>query len=329
LSECFSLNDGDFRTQSEKFFKTLNGTFHQCFKKIRITNKSKKVNENDELQQNLMLKTKLQEFCSSAKSALAKSVADRKIKHLDKIISKLSSDRNAKIVKQQLGQLNDPNGSFSRNGMWKVKAKLLPRQRDPPTAKRDSQGNIITKTESLKQLYLDTYTNRLQPRVMKSEFKEIYHLKTKLWSERLKVIRLEITPCWKEAKLNKVIKSLKKNQTRDPNGMVNELFLPGVMGKDLESALIMLMNGVKSSFYIPHFLELADITSLFKMKGSCMDLVNDRGIFILSVIRKILDKLIYQDKYDDIAQGMSDSNIGAQKKKGIKNHLFVFGWMTV
>ena len=104
-----------------------------------------------------MLKTKLQEFCSSAKSALAKSVADRKIKHLDKIISKLSSDRNAEIVKQQLGHLNDPNGSFSRNGMWKVKAKLLPRQRDPPTAKRDSQGNIITKTESLKQLYLDTY----------------------------------------------------------------------------------------------------------------------------------------------------------------------------
>ena len=204
-----------------------------------------------------------------------------------------------------------------------MKAKLLPRQRDPPTAKRDSQGNIITKTESLKQLYLDTYTNRLQPRVMKSEFKEIYHLKTKLWSERLKVIRLEITPCWKEAKLNKVIKSLKKKQTRDPNGMVNELFLPGVMGKDLESALIMLMNGVKSAFYIPHFLELADITSLFKMKGSRMDLVNDRGIFILSVIREILDKLIYQDKYDDIAQGMSDSNIGAQKKKGIKNHLFV------
>ena len=49
-----------------------------------------------------MLKTKLEEFCVSAKSALAKSVADSKIKQLDQIISKLSSDRNVKIVKEQL-----------------------------------------------------------------------------------------------------------------------------------------------------------------------------------------------------------------------------------
>ena len=49
----------------------------------------------------------------------------------------------------------------------------------------------------------------------------------------------------------------------------------------------------------------------------------DRGIFILSVLRKIFDKLIYNDKYQDIDKGMSDSNIGARKQKNIKNHLFV------
>ena len=54
-----------------------------------------------------------------------------------------------------------------------------------------------------------------------------------------------------------------------------------------------------------------------------MDLENDRGIFILSIFRKMVDKMTYNDKYDDIDHHMSDSNIGARRGKNIRNHLFV------
>ena len=50
---------------------------------------------------------------------------------------------------------------------------------------------------------------------------------------------------------------------------------------------------------------------------------NDRGIFGLSVFKKIIDKLIYIEKYPLLDQNMSDSNIGARKKKNIRNHLFI------
>ena len=50
---------------------------------------------------------------------------------------------------------------------------------------------------------------------------------------------------------------------------------------------------------------------------------NDRSIFGLSVFKKIIDKLIYQEKYPSIDQFMTDSNIGARKKRNIKNHLFI------
>ena len=40
LSSCFGPG-GNFLDQSSKFFKTLDGTFHQCFKKIRIKNNKK------------------------------------------------------------------------------------------------------------------------------------------------------------------------------------------------------------------------------------------------------------------------------------------------
>jgi hypothetical protein len=54
-----------------------------------------------------------------------------------------------------------------------------------------------------------------------------------------------------------------------------------------------------------------------------MELKNDRGIFLLAVLRKILDKLVYLDKYPGLEQNMSDSNIGARKKKNVRNHLFI------
>ena len=36
-----------------------------------------------------------------------------------------------------------------------------------------------------------------------------------------------------------------------------------------------------------------------------------------------MDKLIYQDKYPDLENKMSDSNIGARKNKNVRNHLFI------
>ena len=48
-----------------------------------------------------------------------------------------------------------------------------------------------------------------------------------------------------------------------------------------------------------------------------------RGIFILPVLRKILDKLLFNDIYKEIDQAMSDSNIGARKARHSKNHLFL------
>ena len=59
------------------------------------------------------------------------------------------------------------------------------------------------------------------------------------------------------------------------------------------------------------------------MKGSWLEMENERGIFILTVFRKIYDKLLYNDKYEYIDSNMSDSNIGGRKQRNIKNHLFI------
>ena len=54
-----------------------------------------------------------------------------------------------------------------------------------------------------------------------------------------------------------------------------------------------------------------------------LSMQSDKGIFVLPVLRKILDKMTYLDKYPDLDLIMSDSNIGGRKNKNIRNHLFI------
>ena len=70
-------------------------------------------------------------------------------------------------------------------------------------------------------------------------------------------------------------------------------------------------------------MKLSDIFPVYKKKGSKLELKNYRGIFTLPALRQILDKLTYNDKYSDLEESMSDSNIGSLKFKNIRNHLFM------
>ena len=131
------------------------------------------------------------------------------------------------------------------------------------------------------------------------------------------------SPPWKTKDIERAVKSLKNNKTMDPTGIINEVFKEDCAGQDLRNALVYLFNGAKSNLLIPPFMTLENVTSIYKNKGSRSDLENDRGIFILTVLKKTLDKLMYHDMYEDIDKNMSDSNIGARKDRNIRNHLFM------
>ena len=175
----------------------------------------------------------------------------------------------------------------------------------------------------MKELYLKTYQHRLRHRPIKPEFSELKCLKETLFNLRLKLSKLTKSEPWKESNLNKVLSSLKKNKSRDPHGLINDLFKPGVIGSDLKVSLLKLFNEIKDKIQIPEFIQWANITSLYKGKGEKLDLNNERGIFIVSVFRSMLMKLIYNDKYETIDSNMSDSNVGARRNKNIRNHIFI------
>ena len=104
---------------------------------------------------------------------------------------------------------------------------------------------------------------------------------------------------------------------------IYELFKPPFAGSDVFNSLTKLFNLIKKELLIPEFFELMSITSLYKNKGVQSELSNDRGIFNVSKVKSILDKVIYSNVYEKIDQNMSYSNVGGRKQRNIRDHLFV------
>ena len=102
-----------------------------------------------------------------------------------------------------------------------------------------------------------------------------------------------------------------------------ELFNPSVCGDDMILSLEKMFNGIKNNLDIPQFMQRVAITSLYKLKGSKSDFSNQRGVFNVSKVRSLLDKLLYEDEYDTIDEELSDCNIGGRRGRNIRDHLFV------
>ena len=143
-------------------------------------------------------------------------VAKQNLEKVEERISAEIAERNAKLVEEQINVLDTTDGKFSQLGLWKVKNRICPRAKDPPMAKRDEHGNLITAPNALKDLYIRTYKERLRHREIGADYKELQVLKSELWDLRFKSIRLKVTAPWTLSELNKVTKSLKKQPIKGP-----------------------------------------------------------------------------------------------------------------
>ena len=127
---------------------------------------------------------------------------------------------------------------------------------------------------------------------------------------------------WQMSDLKKALKDLKKNKARDHAGYINELFKEDVIGDDMRNSLLVMFNTLKKEKKIPEFMNYANITTVLK-SGSQTELENMRGIFRVDVVRSILMRMIYNNKYPVIDKNMSDSQMGGRKGRGCRNNIFI------
>ena len=129
--------------------------------------------------------------------------------------------------------------------MWKLKKSICHETADPPTAKYNIQGELVTYEDNLLELYKDTYKTRLHNRIMMPDYKFIRYLNTVLFHIRVGLSKSIKSAPWTAEKLLKVLTSLKRNKSSDPLEMSYELFMPGVIGSNLFNSMLVFLNETK------------------------------------------------------------------------------------
>ena len=332
LSSCFK--GGDVVKESNHWLKEFNNILQRSFKKIRLTSRN---TQNEEIVVLMQSKAKLITQIKKLEKCLEvcgekifQKIANHVIKleseveQTDRLISALISDRNAQKIRNHFDDLM-VSGKFSAASMWSIKKKLnlSAKGAENPIAKVDKVGNLATTKPGLLNLYRQTYIDRLAPKMAGKDYEDLHNLKKSLFDTRVLISSADKSDDWTCDQIVKVCKSSMNGKARDQNGLVYELFKPPYAGMDVYISLTKMFNQIKEQLKVPRFFENMKITSIYKNKGSKSDLSNDRGIFNVSKLRSLLDKLIYTDVYPIIDQNMSCSNVGGRKKRNIRDHLFV------
>ena len=245
------------------------------------------------------------------------------ISYLDKKIAEMSYLKNSRIIKDNLLNLIK-DSQFSNQCMWKVRQKLGLKNNDTPIAKYDKKGQLITTKAGILNLYEQEYKDRLKPSSPHKGYEDLQSLKDLLFQLRFRIASSKKSRQWTEEDIIKVSKTLKNNKARDSEGMIYELFKPSKCGRDVSLSITKMFNSIKTNLSIPSFFEKMTITSIQKNnKKSKFHLSNERGIFNLSKLKSLMDKLIYEDVYQTVDNNLSCSNAGGRKGRGCRDQIFI------
>ena len=316
LSEIFNDESKKIEVKTKQFTKRLKFLMSKCFRKIRI-GPSKR---NKELEKLFTMRRILKNKTDEQSLESLKTVEEK--------LANMCAEDNLKIVNESCQGLVGEEGGVNVKKLWILKRRLRGIIVEPPTAMLDSMGNLVTSRSGIEKLTVNTFQERLKPWKIREDLQVYEKQREELCDKRLKKAQENKTPPWTLEDLDIVLKQLKTNKSRDPLGFGNELFRPENAGSDLKLAVLKMMNQVKDQQVVPTSFKYCNISSLYKQKGCKKDFDNYRGIFRVTVLRSILDKLIYNDEYQNIDKNLTDSNVGARRGRNIRYNIFIINAIT-
>ena len=121
--------------------------------------------------------------------------------------------------------------------------KILPKfKTSVPTAKKDHMGKIVSTPSGLKKLLAKEYKGRLRTRPVRPDLVGLDQRRRRILKMKLKLASSRPSSPWSMSDLERALKDLKKNKSRDHEGLVNEIFKLDVIGDDLKRSLLMKLE---------------------------------------------------------------------------------------
>ena len=226
--------------------KKVDGFIALNFKKNRINKKKTKDNHmlHDKRRD---LKTKTDATSKLELTKVTQDIADQ-------------AESNFKKLKDELKKLDPNNKGLDAKQLWKLKKSICPKVRDPPCAMMDKSGNLLTSNKELQKRALAVYAERLEGNVIKPHLKDLEDDVNTLCEIRVKLSKSKTTDPWSMEDLKEVLKQLKTDKSRDPDGYINELFKKSAAGSDLLLGILKIMNMIKKQQIYPTILEKCNIS---------------------------------------------------------------------
>ena len=312
-------NSDSVEENCNRWYKEIEKVLHQCFKKVRICSNLPKNTIDYEIKELLTTIKCLKEQYDIC-TPMVKAVLKLEISRYEQKAAVLQGNKCKRIIDEQMKQLTH-DGCFSFDDAWKIKKKIFPKSNDPPFAVMDKQGNFVSEYDSILEVMKDEFKFRLRNRTINPEYEELKELKEYLCHLRLQITKKKQYKRWEMEDLHCAVTKLKNNKCRDPHGHINELYKQ--MGSDGLKSLLELLNQIKDQIMIPSKLDVSNVSTIYKGKGSRQDVINLRGIFKLPILRNILDRMVCFEEDCQIGPQMGPYQVGNQKKRNIRDHTLV------
>ena len=312
FSHCFD-NDLSVIDQIDKWRTIFNLNVQKAFRRIRITKRNR----------TKTISPVLSSLINERNKVFKKGENECKLEGLDEKISNFEARINFEEIKNNFKNLSQDPENVNIQEIWKKMNKLWPKFTPTlPAGKKNHFGKVISDPKELKKLLAKEYKERLRTRPTRPDLNELEKRKNNIFKLKLAITESNKSKKWTMSDLDDALGDLKNNKSRDDEGLINEIFKLNVIGEDLKKSILLMFNRLKEENIIPIFMNYANITTVPK-KGSKLLLENERGIFRVSVLRSILMRIIYNEKYEQIDRKMSDCQMGARKNKGCRNNLFI------
>ena len=315
FSKCFE-DDQPLAQQIDNWRKSLKLHCNIAFKKIRIKNKKRPKPINPKYSALINERNKLVKN-NKSEEGLAK------IKEIEETIADVEAEESRNIVMENFKKFSDNPEYVNIQEVWKLMKNICPKYEAAlPIAKRNFKGKLTTDPGEIKTLLAKEYKQRLRTRPVRPDLGDLKDRKRVIFNLHLQLAENTSTKSWNMTDLDRALGDLKNNKSRDHSGYVNEIFKEGNIGTDLKGSLLTMANKLKVIKMIPEFMRFTNLTTVPK-KGSLTELENQRGIFRVDVVRSIIMKLVYNEKYLEIDENISDSQMGGRKGKGCNFNIFI------
>ena len=219
------------QVQSENWKQIFESYCQKAFPKVRVRKRLKPSAADSLVKERNCLKKRQDDEKTS-------DIENLKIIELEEKISDiLAQEEIGKI--SQLKKCCAIYGSVCVSEMWKTKKSLWPKKSNYiPIGKINHEGKLLTGPEDIKKLLEKEYSERLRPRPTHPHLRHLDKIKLEAFEIKLKEAKLKKSDDWTMLEIDNVLKNIKKNKSRDPDGLSRSIFHIDCIGSDLKHSLL-------------------------------------------------------------------------------------------